>query len=125
MTKMPLVMGMIGALTLACPGRSQEKPDVSKCFLASGRTDISVCGKPSPVRAELPFKLYQGYLFVVEGRIGPAKKLQFILDTGVTHSIVDQKLTGTLHLPVRPAEVFNVNKARQTGDNPKRPHRWQ
>jgi predicted aspartyl protease len=112
---MPLVIGVIGALTLAPPGQSQEKPDPSKCFLASGRADFSACGKPSQVRAELPFKFYEGYLVVVEGRIGPAKNLQFILDTGVTHSIVDQKLAATLHLPVRPAEVFNVNKSARIG----------
>ena len=115
MTKMSLVIGMIGALTLACPGRSQEKPDASKYFLASGQTEISAGGRPSPVRAELPFNLYQGYLVVVEGRIGPVKKLQFILDTGVTHSVVDQKLAATLHLPVRPAEIFNINKTARIG----------
>src|SRR5882724_13672384 len=34
-------------------------------------------------RGEFPFKLFGGYLIVMEGRIGDHSKLKFTLDTGV------------------------------------------
>ena len=43
-------------------------------------------------RGEIPFKLSGGYLIVMEGRIGDRSKLKFALDTGVTHSVIDNKL---------------------------------
>jgi predicted aspartyl protease len=52
---------------------------------------------------------------VVEGRIGPAKKQKFLLDTGVTHSVVDRTIIQKLHLPVHPAQVLNVNKSVAIG----------
>jgi len=47
---------------------------------------------------------------VIEGRIGSVKKLKFILDTGVIHSVVDRRVIQKLHLPVHPAQILNVNK---------------
>lgn len=52
-------------------------------------------------RGEIPFKLYGGYLIVMEGRIGDHGKLKFALDTGVTHSVIDHKLADQFWGPRR------------------------
>jgi predicted aspartyl protease len=52
-------------------------------------------------RGEFPFKLFGGYLIVMEGRIGDHSKLKFALDTGVTHSVIDNKLVDRIPAPRR------------------------
>ena len=52
-------------------------------------------------RGEIPFKLYGDYLVVMEGRIGDQGKLKFALDTGVTHSVIDNKLADQISGPRR------------------------
>lgn len=37
---------------------------------------------------EVPFTVQNGYLIVVEGRIGGQRRLKFALDTGATHSVL-------------------------------------
>ena len=59
---------------------------------------------------EMPFELYNGYLIVVEGRIGDLTGLKFILDTGVTTSVLDSKIAAKLKLSGRPNHVFNIDK---------------
>jgi hypothetical protein len=74
------------------------------CFLASclllnatcTRAEQSDCTETT-ARAGLPFKLSDGLLIVVEGRIGTLGKLKFILDTGATRSVVDRKVADKLH----------------------------
>jgi predicted aspartyl protease len=109
-TKMPLVILALCAPIFVCPARSRVIPDGSNCSPTSAGADISGCSRTSAVRIELPFKLYAGYLVVIEGRIGSVKKLKFILDTGVIHSVVDRRVIQKLHLPVHPAQILNVNK---------------
>src|SRR5215467_3523401 len=41
---------------------------------------------------ELPFRLLDGYLIVVEGRIGEREHLKFALDTGATFSVLKTTL---------------------------------
>jgi len=61
--------------------------------------------------SELPFHLSSGYLIQVEGRIGTQSNLKFILDTGATISIVDQKIADKLKLDGRrPAQSFNFDR---------------
>jgi predicted aspartyl protease len=62
-------------------------------------------------RVEVPFKVSAGFLIVVEGRIGTFNKLRFVLDTGVTHSVVDIKLAEKLRLRCLPWRVLNFDKA--------------
>jgi len=52
-------------------------------------------------QGEIPFKLFGGFLIVFEGRIGNREKLKFALDTGVTHSVIDQKLSDRIPVPRR------------------------
>lgn len=111
MGRTTLVILVVFASGFVCLGRSRENPHRSNCSPASTQADISTCGEPAARgRVELPFEVYAGYLIVVEGRIGPVRKLKFILDTGVIHSVVDRKVAEKLHLPLLPAQVLNVDK---------------
>jgi predicted aspartyl protease len=67
--------------------------------------------KPSLDTVEIPFQLYSGYLIVVEGRIGDLTGLKFILDTGVTTSVLDSKIAAKLKLSGRPSYVVNFGNA--------------
>ena len=60
----------------------------------------------------VPFELRDGFLIVVEGRIGERDHLKFILDTGVTKTVVDRKLAKSLDLPLHPYayQVSNFDK---------------
>ena len=60
--------------------------------------------------SEIPFKLYAGYLIVVEGHVGKLKKLKFLLDTGVTHSVLDRKLADTMGPPRTWGRILNFDK---------------
>jgi predicted aspartyl protease len=60
--------------------------------------------------SELPFRLSSGYLIQVEGRIGDQTKLKFILDTGATISIVDQRIAENLKLDSHTAKTFNFDR---------------
>jgi predicted aspartyl protease len=62
----------------------------------------------------MPFKLYAGYLIVVEGRVGPLGGLRFVLDTGSTYSVVSREIADKLQLPLRPGKVVAVNKTMAT-----------
>ena len=60
--------------------------------------------------SELPFRLSSGYLIEVEGRIGSQTNLKFILDTGATISIVDERIAEKLKLKRQPADSFNFDR---------------
>lgn len=60
--------------------------------------------------SEMPFRLSSGYLIQVEGRIGTQSNLKFILDTGATITVVDQRIADKLRLDRRPAESFNFDR---------------
>jgi predicted aspartyl protease len=108
---------MVLASIFVCAAHSQKNldapPDSSPPPAQADRA--STCSEPTAVRAELPFKLYAGYLVVVRGSIGPLGDLKFILDTGVIHSVVDRKVAERLQLPLRPAQVLNVDKTVAIG----------
>ena len=59
----------------------------------------------------VPFDLLDGFLIVVEGRIGPLNHLRFLLDTGVTRTVVDRKVADRLHLLRRPKQVLNYSRS--------------
>ena len=64
------------------------------------------------IRGELPFKLYGGFLIMLEGQIGDHGKLKFVLDTGVTHSVIDRRLADRISGPRRQSgKVLSFDKA--------------
>ncbi len=88
-------------LSLAClsllfpsPSQAYDQPEPSEN--ASG--------------SALPFRLSSGYLIQVEGRIGDQTHLKFILDTGATISMVDQRIAQRLKLDAHPAQSFNFDR---------------
>jgi predicted aspartyl protease len=67
-------------------------------------------GDSADGRIEVPFKLYAGYLIVVQGRVGEFDKLNFVLDTGVTHSVLDRRLVDSIGGTRRLGRVLNFDK---------------
>ncbi|MGB8535192.1 MAG: retropepsin-like aspartic protease [Acidobacteriaceae bacterium] len=55
------------------------------------------------------FDLYRGYLIVVRGSAGPRKDLNFLLDTGVSYTVLDRRLARKLRLHELPGVLAGVN----------------
>jgi predicted aspartyl protease len=72
-------------------------------------------GQPGPSEngagGEFPFRLSSGYLIQVDGRIGDLAHLKFVLDTGTSISMVDQKIAGKLKLDAHVAQSFNFDRS--------------
>jgi predicted aspartyl protease len=56
------------------------------------------------------FDLREGFLIVVDGRIGPLEHLKFILDTGASHTVVSRKIADQLALSREPGSVINFQR---------------
>lgn len=65
------------------------------------------------VPTELTFKLSGGFLIVVKGRIGTLNKLKFILDTGVSRSVVDRKTADKFRLVRHTNQVFDFDRVNR------------
>src|ERR1044071_7827697 len=65
----------------------------------------------------LPFRLHQGHLIVVKGAIGAADRLDFLIDTGTSHSVIDKNTARRLRLQSLPGryEVEGFSKNNQAG----------
>jgi len=50
--------------------------------------------------SELPFRLYQEYLIVAKGSIGESERLEFLIDTGTTQTLVDLDIARKLRLEI-------------------------
>src|SRR5262249_10197192 len=59
---------------------------------------------------ELPFRIADGYLILVEGAIGTRTHLRFLLDTGASMSILDSKIADGMNLHRESAESFNFDR---------------
>ena len=57
---------------------------------------------------EVPFTLRDGYLVVVEARIGGQRRMKFALDTGATHSVLRSELARGLEFAPRPVRIVNL-----------------
>jgi hypothetical protein len=55
------------------------------------------------------FDLYRGYLIVVRGSAGPEQDLNFLLDTGVSFTVLDGRLARKLRLDEQPGVLAGVN----------------
>ena len=62
-------------------------------------------GSDEPGKTRVGFKLYQDYLIVVRGSVGPLKDLHFLLDTGATPSVLTPRLKEKLHLVTAPMDI--------------------
>jgi hypothetical protein len=58
----------------------------------------------------LPFRVSDGYLILVDGAIGTRTHLKFLLDTGASMSIVDNKIANGLRLDRKQAQSFNFDR---------------
>jgi len=68
-------------------------------------------GVPTPSNDTIPFRLGSEFLIVVEGQIGSLTGLVFILDTGATTTIVDDRIADKLSLTRHKGrEVLNFDK---------------
>lgn len=93
-------------LLAVCPGWSQQ---------TLGPTALAPAVIARPVWVKLPIRLFWNYVVIVEGSIGNAQKLHFLVDTGAYPSIVDQKIAHDLGLAEQPARVNLANKSIGTG----------
>jgi hypothetical protein len=83
------------------------------CLLLAGQTTFAEESAEAPVmaiRGEVPFRLFGGYLIVMEGTIGTLQGLKFVLDTGVTYSMIDRKLADQLALLRKSGKIVNFDK---------------
>jgi Aspartyl protease len=67
-------------------------------------------GELSDSRYEIPFKLYRGYVILVEGRIGSLENLRFIIDTGATATFIDCRIGKKLGLVSTSGSISHFNK---------------
>lgn len=125
-----VMVGLVGIVGLAFPGtvfagEADRTPMITVHVDTSEAQSGTVAGTRAAVRerselgtnhgSEVPFELSNGFLIMVEGRIGGLTNLKFILDTGVTKTVVNRKLAKMLHLRLQrdSHRVFNFG---QTAD---------
>src|SRR5215472_15414034 len=61
--------------------------------------------------AEIPFKLYQGYLIVVHGSVGTLEGRNFLIDTGANVTSVDRRIARKLGLKGQDHKLALFNQA--------------
>jgi predicted aspartyl protease len=81
----------------------------------SGDLSVPTVRSTRPI-AELPFKPYQTYLIVVDGRIGTLEHQNLLLDTGSNPSMIDRSVSAKLGLKgvSRDLSVFNKSISSQS-----------
>jgi predicted aspartyl protease len=77
-----------------------------------------MCAAAAEHASALPFRLQQGHLIVVKGAIGATDRLDFLIDTGTSHSLIAESTARKLRLHSLPGrhelEGFSKNdRARQ------------
>jgi predicted aspartyl protease len=83
-------------------------------------TSLAVAEQPSSVRflgtdacreseTTIRFDLYRGYLILAQGSAGPLNKLNLLLDTGTSSTILSQRLARKLGLVEKPASIGVAN----------------
>jgi hypothetical protein len=84
--------------------------------LGGAQAPVAVAVENRPERAQIedskaiPFTLQDGYLIVVEGRIGAHRHLQLALDTGATHSVLRSDLAKEQKFLRRPVRIVNLDQ---------------
>lgn len=72
--------------------------------------DLTVPQPKMPQITEIPFRLHQGYLIVVEGRLGNLEHQNLLVDTGTSPSIIDIQVSSKLSLRGAPRSIALFNK---------------
>jgi hypothetical protein len=65
---------------------------------------------PTQARTEIPFKLYQDYLVVVQGSVGTLERLNLLIDTGSNVTSVDRKIARRLGLKGQSYKLALLNR---------------
>jgi hypothetical protein len=86
----------------------------SQATNAPARPAVQETQSLARIPVKLPIRVFWDYLVIVEGSIGNAQKLHFLVDTGAYPSVVDQKIAHNLGLAEQPARVNLANKSVQT-----------
>lgn len=60
--------------------------------------------------SRLSFELRSDFLVVVNGKVGELADLKFIVDTGSTYTVIDQKVADKLRLSRRPGKITNFDR---------------
>lgn len=103
-------------------GRSQKAAranvwTIGSLILAVGAAGPPACARPQTslvsasestiaTPAEVPFKLHQDYAIVARGSVGQYDKLNFLIDTGSSSTVVDDSLVRKLHLVTSRREIL-------------------
>jgi predicted aspartyl protease len=84
-------------------------------FCFGGDISMRTVSPPRAI-AEIPFKPYQTYLIVVEGRLGTLEHQRLLLDTGSNPSMIDQSVSAKLGLKgtARGLSLFNKSVASES-----------
>lgn len=72
--------------------------------------DLTVPAPRLTQPSEISFRLHQGYLIIVEGRIGNLEHQNFLVDTGTSPSIIDKEVCARLGLLGVPRALSLFNK---------------
>lgn len=92
----------IATVSIVLPGIGRAQAPVTVAGAA-----ISTPSKPEGSEV-VPFTLSDGYLIVVEGRIGTRQHLKLLLDTGATHSVLRSDLEDERPYVRRPVRTVNL-----------------
>jgi predicted aspartyl protease len=100
---------------LACTARKFAQSSLLAVLISSARPvafggDAVRTSIPELQAAEIPIKLYQGYLIVVEGRVGNLDHQHLVLDTGTNPSMIDAKVSAKLGLQSSTRSLALLNK---------------
>ena len=84
--------------------------NLSLCAVGVGG-DLTVrTPRPTQPVSEIPFKAYQDYLIVVDGRIGSLEHQNLLLDTGSNPSMIDRNVSAKLGLQGASRDLSLFNK---------------
>jgi predicted aspartyl protease len=88
----------------------------NRAFCQSNDSNQTPCAESQPTTREVPIRVYRGYLAVVEGAIGNLQNLKFLIDTGSSPTIIDErraKAIGVVEAPARLALATRTVLAKQ------------
>ena len=100
---------LVGILILSYAARNWSQTATAPFNPSSRETHL-----PATSSAKLPFHLVWGYLVIVEGSIGDSRQLNFLVDTGVYPSVVDEKIARHHGLVGQNARVNLTNQSVAT-----------